>query len=194
MKKVFLIIALLILLCHTQNFGQSVYRRGYQKKSITLGLNSAWGFGATEPTFTLISRIGFFPVNGLALGLAVDFCSNEYSSHNVKDSEFTFGPAMRVYSPDGFFLHWDVTFGKTKVNGFDGNAYGNAAYVYHEADVNIRKIQLGLGYSFLIKNSIDFELSIMYRNYQRTTDSSIEVYYNAPEFVASAGFSFFLKK
>lgn len=198
MKKV-AIALLTLLLCCSQAFGQSLYRAAFRKGTFATSANFSLGWGTISGNYdyeginstshTITPRLGFFPANGILIGIVADFSSTKYSNYDVENTskENTYGPVIRVYTPDGFFVHLDFTIGKTSWEYFDG-------YINWEVNTKIRKFQFGTGYAFLIGRSVAIEPLIMYQDNTGKSDRDSNFDFDKSEFIASVGLSYFFHK
>ncbi len=127
-------------------------------------------------TLTFNPKIGFFIVNGFALGLDADI-QNKSTRNRDNDirttaSSFTLGPFVRYYFPVNVFLDGRVGLGSGK---------GTDLVEYNEA--KLFSYSFGVGYAAFLNDYITLEPIIRYRgtNYTnkansnfRTVDGNLE--------------------
>ena len=208
MKKILLWVILAQVCVGTSAFAQSKYPAALQKGSVLTGGNFGFSFGTNKSTYhspysdfsfsqkyssiTMSPHAGFFLANGFSLGLIVDLTSTTYKGDEFnqkdKNSQYTIGPAVRFYTPGGFFFHADVAFGKnTSKSSSDWGSY--------TGEDKLSKYQLGIGYAIFINDFVALEPSMTYRSSKtKNTDGEARGEERLGEFVVGMGFSIYLHK
>jgi hypothetical protein len=208
MKKILLWVLLAQVCLSTSVIAQSRYRPALQKGSVLAGGNVGFSFGTYKSTYsspyvdysysqkyssvTMSPHAGVFVANGFSLGLIVDLTSATYKGDefNQKDksSQYAIGPAVRFYTPGGFFFHADIAFGKNTYKS--SSDWGSSS-----GEDKLTKYQLGIGYAIFVNDFVALEPSVTYRSSKMTNvDGEAEGKDNLGEFVVGMGFSIYLHK
>ncbi len=144
---------------------------GFSAASSTITQDEGNGDVATEnPTstqFNIAPSIGYFMVDGLAMGIGLDYTFNQVSRQNEdtnKDSDILFGPFARYYLPMGedmaFFLEANFGFG----NSSDDR---EIAGTRQNISTNIFAAGLGPGFTIFSSNAVGIE-ALVKHNYARS--------------------------
>ena len=155
-----------------------------------------FGSGKEEVGYSSLSftpTAGFFVANGIAIGLIVDLTSTTYKSEEDVDweetsTQYSVGPVFRYYTPGGFFVHGDVSFGKMiEKSSYDGDS--------DQDDADLLKWQVGVGYAFFLNDHVSIEPTMTYRNTQSKYEDEYETNkVTLGEFVIGVGLNIFLHK
>jgi outer membrane protein len=147
------------------------------KQVETPGLNNTTIVSKSRSTsLSFNPQIGFFIVNGFALGLDADFRNtglrNRDNDVRTTASYFTLGPFVRYYFPVNVFLDGRAGFGS-------GKGAASAGY----SDAKVFSYSFGAGYAAFLNDHIALEPIIRYRgtnftnrtnNNFRTMDGNLE--------------------
>lgn len=109
--------------------------------------------GETNTTIEFSPNIGYFIADDLGIGLSLRFKSQS-AEDGIPDnstSEFAIGPFVRYYFVDGIFGQLGVNLGLSD----DDNTV--------DFDESFTEIELGIGYSWFVDNSVAIEPKLFYR-------------------------------
>ena len=114
----------------------------------------------TNTDFSLAPQFGYFVIDRLALGAALDFSlSNEKSKTDERNITYTtvqIAPFVRYYLPAGVFFEGQFGVGTTKASGENWNG----ATV--EGKENVFSWSLAAGYAIMINESVAIEPMLGY--------------------------------
>ncbi len=109
--------------------------------------------GETNTTIDLSPNIGYFIGDNLGLGVALRFRSQS-AEDGIQDNsttEFAIGPFIRYYFADAIFAQLGANLGLSD----DDSTI--------EFDEGFTELELGVGYSFFVDNSVAIEPKLFYR-------------------------------
>ncbi len=205
-KKILLLS--MTMLISLASFTQSTYQPALQKGSTMVGGGMALSFGNAVikysgyygsdeseegySSFSFTPTVGSFVSNGMVVGLIADWTSTTYKDKDADSkstsTQYSFGPALRYYASNGFFVQGDISFGKM----IEKYSYDDES---EQEDTNLLKWKLGIGYAFFLNDHVSVEPSFMYR---KTTakfeDDETEFEGKLGEFVIGVGLNIFLHK
>jgi hypothetical protein len=131
-------------------------------------------------TLVFNPRLGFFIVNGFALGLDADIRNNSSRNRDndirTTSNSFTIGPFVRYYFPVNIFLEGRAGFGSGK---------GAELAAYPEA--RIFNYSIGAGYAAFLNDYVALEPIIRYRatNYTNKANDNLRTSNGNLEFAIS---------
>ncbi|CAN5488294.1 hypothetical protein BH11BAC2_BH11BAC2_01600 [soil metagenome] len=101
--------------------------------------------------FNITPTIGYFLIDNLAAGIALDF--NSSKTGDYKSSTFGLGPFVRYYLPMKVFGQLSYAFGSSTSN--DGSGSG-------DVKANTGDLGIAVGYAWMLNDNISLEPSIRY--------------------------------
>jgi len=123
----------------------------------------------TTTSFSLVPRFGYFVIDNLAVGgaLNVNTTTKKYEGSDDKetDNELTLSPFVRYYLPQNIFFEGNFGFGTGKNKSEDGA-------VSVETKYNVTRWALGVGYAAFINDNVAIEPMISYGSHIRTLKDS----------------------
>jgi hypothetical protein len=121
----------------------------------------------TSTQFNIAPKIGYFLVDGFALGIGLDYTNNQVDrgeGENNLDSDLLFGPYARYYLPVAedmaFFLEANFGFG----NSSDNLEIGGET---QKISTNIFAMGMGPGFTIFSSSAVGIEALVKY-NYARS--------------------------
>lgn len=144
-------------------------------------------------SFGLQPRFGYFVIDNLAIGAALDFGTSvtKYETNDDKDkyTSIALAPFVRYYLPQNIFFQGQFGFGSAK----DKHEESNGADT--EVKYNLFNWSLGVGYAAFITDNIAIEPMISYGSDILTRkDSNPKAKHIDNNFTIGVGFQIYLGK
>jgi outer membrane protein len=157
---------LFILVSMTREISAQTVNSGAWMIGGSLGFNSikSEGDDASETWFNISPSLGYFVINDLAAGVRLSLFSQSYDGET--ESQFGIGPWARYYiASSSLFAQAGIDFGSA---GFDIFSL--------LAEDGSTTINLGIGYSWFINNSVAIEPILQYSIFSAGEDGFIDDY------------------
>lgn len=191
MKKVLLLVAVMVMI-------SSLSKAQAKKGDILVGATSSLNFGSMSSSieydgestdigktteFSFSPGIGYFVVDGLALGLDINWetsINKPDEGDEVKTSQFLIGPFAKYY------------FGATNLKPFLESSFGFGSGNNDEQDYNISGYGLGGGVAVFLNEVVSLEFGLGYGGTTaQMKDVQIDFYGNTDDVdVKTNGFAF----